>query len=276
MTLAVRNTILVVGVLVTFIALLAYVVAGWALLFGPYADADHAVPTMQSWFGGRWEVGPQGAVYSLAAAGFLGLISAVAVAVSWRLFRRVSSAEIYFMTLFFMSLSAELLRIAQPLAEAAALPGFIGVLVTRVVLFGRLAGALALFAAGVYSAGADYPRIGTVTALLALLSFLVVYFVPVDDARMTASFVHVTGGRTSVDLMLAFLSVGTVVNYAIGWLRGHRERGGSISFAIAGLVAGKLLLLHIPALLPVAVGLLLIASGCLSFVLVNRSYYLWY
>jgi len=276
MTLAARNTIVVIGVILTFLVLVAFAVAGYALLFGPYAGEELPVPRTQTWFGAQWQVGRLSAYRSLAAAGLVGLVSVVGVAVSARLFRRVSSAEIYFMTLFLMTLSVELLRIGQPLAEVADMPIHVGGLITRIVLFGRLVGAFSLFAAGVYSAGADYPRIGTVTALLVLLAFLIVYFVPVDSERMNATFVHMTGGREGIDLMLGFLSLGTIANYAIAWSRGHRERGGSIALAIAAVVVGKLLVLHVPTLAPLAVGAGLLIAGTASFILVNRSYFLWY
>jgi hypothetical protein len=276
MTLAVRNTILIIGVVLTATMLLAYALAGYTLLFGAYADDVFRVGEHQSWFGFRWSVRTIAAYRSLAAAGVLGLISTVGVAVSARLFRRVSSAEIYFMTVFLMSLSLELFRIGQPLVDIAEVTPYVGVLLTRLVLFGRFVGALSIFAAGIYTAGADYPRIGSITLLIAALSFLIVYFLPVDSQQIQASFVHVTGGREGVDLLLGFLSVGTIVNYLIGWSRGHRERGGGIAVAAAALVIGTQLVFNVPAVFPLAVGLILVAAGTATFVFVNRSYYLWY
>jgi len=276
MTLAARNTIFVFGVILTFICLFVYALAGYALLFGRYSGEVFSLSSAQTWFGLRWEVEPLFSYASLAAAGVLGLISSSGVAISARLFRRVSSAEIYFMTLFLMSLSIELARIAQPLLEINDMPATLSALVTRIVLFGRLAGALSLFAAGVYAAGADYPRIGSVTLLIAALSFLVVYLVPVDTQRMSATFMNVTGGREAVDLLLAFLSVGAIVNYAIGWWRGHRERGGAIALTALGLAIGKELVLHVPSVFSLGSGLILLGVAAASFVLVNRSYYLWY
>jgi hypothetical protein len=276
MTLAARNTIFVLGMILTFTLLLVYAFTGYALLFGRYSSATVSVGGFQSWFGLRWEVSPADAYRSLAAAGVLGIISSAAVATSARLFRRVSSAEIYFVTLFLISLSVELIRIGQPLVEIYDLPAFVGVGLTRGILFARLVGALALFAAGVYSAGADYPRIGSVTLVLAVLSFLIVYLVPVDGERMYATFVNVTGGREGIDLMLGFLSLGAVVNFGIGWWRGHRERGGTIALAMTGFVIGKELVLHVPSLFALGLGLGLLAVAAAGFVLVNRSYFLWY
>lgn len=276
MTLAARNTIFVFGVILTFICLFVYAVAGYALLFGRYAGEVFSISSVQTWLGLRWEVAPFFSYSSLASAGVLGLISSTGVAISARLFRRVSSAEIYFMTLFLMTLSVELVRIGQPLLEINDMPGALSALLTRIVLFGRLVGALSLFAAGVYSAGADYPRIGSVTLLIASLSFLIVYLVPVDTEQMNASFMNVTGGREAVDLLLAFLSTGAIVNYGIGWWRGHRERGGAIALTAIGFAIGKELVLHLPSIVSLGSGLILLGVATASFVLVNRSYYLWY
>lgn len=276
MTLAARNTVLIVGAVLTTLALFVYLAVAYLLLYGPLAGETIAVPETQQWFGFSWSVGRLAALRSLGAAGVLGLVATVGATAAIRLFRRVSSAEIYFMTLFVMTLSIELLRIAQPLVNILDQPPVVGVVVTRLVLFGRLYGALALFAAGIYAAGADYPRIGTVSALIAALVFLIIYFVPVDGARMNATFVHVTGGREGIDLMLAFLSIATLLNYAIAWQRGHRERGGAITLAVTALVVGQQLTVHLPAMLPLVAGLILTVGGVVSFLLVNRSYYLWY
>ncbi|MFP4113154.1 MAG: hypothetical protein ACOCWX_01165 [Spirochaetota bacterium] len=276
MTLAVRNSILIAGAILTGALVLAYAASGYTLLFGAYANEPFRVGEYQTWFGLQWSVRPLAAYRSLAAAGILGLIATFGVALSVRLFRRVSSAEIYFMTAFLISLAAELVRIGQPLVDIAGVPPYVGVVLSRIVLFWRLFGSLALFSAGIYSAGADYPRIGSVTLLLAALSFLIVYFVPVDSREISATFVHVTGDREAIDLMLGFLSLGTIVNYVIGWSRGHRERGGTIALAAAALVVGSQLVLHVPAIVALSVGLALVAAGTASFLLVNRSYYLWY
>ncbi len=276
MTLAARNTVLVSGVLVSFLMLVAWAVAGWALVLGPLADAQFAVADIHRWLGMRLTVTRTGVMYSMGATGTLVFVAVLTLAVSSYLFRRVSSAELYFVMLFLMFLSLELVRIARPLAEALDAPEFVGVQLTRVVLFGRLMGALSLFVAGIYSAGADYPRTGSVTLLLAAIASLIVYLVPVDSHRMNATFLHVTGGGETIDLMLAFLAVGTIVNCLIGWSRGFRERGGAIAISMIALVVGKELVLHVPVMVPLAFGVGLVTAGVVAYVLVNRANYLWY
>ncbi len=276
MTLATRNVVLIAGVVLISTVLAAYLAGAYALLYGPLSDRSFVVGEYQSWFGVRWPVTQVGAFHSLGAAGVLALIATVVLAVSAHLFRRVSAAEIYFVMLFLMSLAVELFRLGMPLADAAGLPALVGVQLTRIVLFGRLMGALSLFAAGIYLAGADYPRVGSATLLLAAISFLVVYLVPVDSRETNATFLHVVGDRAAIDFLLAFLSVGAIANCSIGWFRGHRERGGAIALSISAIVIGKDLALNLASPLALALGVGLVASGAAAFVLVNRSSYLWY
>ena len=276
MTLAARNAVLVAGLLVSLILLILWAFAGWALLFGPLADAGITVAESHRWLGMQWTVTRTDVLYSMGAAGVLVLGAVITLAASSRLFRRVSSAELYFVMLFLMFLSPELARLARPLVGALDMPAYMGVQITRVVLFGRLMGALALFVAGIYSAGADYPRIGGATLLLAAISFLVVYLVPVDSHRMNATFVHVTGGGEAIDLMLAFLAVGTIVNCLIGWTRGYRERSGAIAMSIIVLVIGKELVLNVPMAGVQTIGVGLVLAGTVGYVLVSRANYLWY
>ena len=276
MTLAVRNSVLIVGVILSLLVLSAYAVGVWTLFVGPLSDAPITIGEHQQWLGMRWRVNPIAAYHSLGAAGIMAVVAITGLLAAIRVFRRVSSAEIYFITLFLVSLALEPVRLARPLAELAGMPLSVGVQLTRVVLFGRLFGGLSLFVAAIYAAGADYPRIGSVTLLLCALCALIVYLVPVDSGRMAASFLHVTGGRDTVDLMLGFLSVGTIVNYAVGWGRGMREQAGALALSVIAMTVGKELVLHVALIFPLALGLALVAGGLAAFVIVNRSRYLWY
>ena len=56
MTLAARNIVLVIGVVITSLLTLGYLGAGYALLAGPWADAGFAIPRVQQWFGVFWAV----------------------------------------------------------------------------------------------------------------------------------------------------------------------------------------------------------------------------
>lgn len=275
MTLATRNGLLVTGTVAAVLGLAAFVAAGSVYLLGQVDAIALPLDLTESWYWARWQVDARAPYHSLMAAAGLALVAAVGVAVCVRLFRRVNSPEIYFVAVFLLSCAVELARILVPLGELFLWPPSVFVIVTRAVLFSRILGSLALFAAGVYAAGADYPRIGTVSLLMAALSFVIVYFVPLDNSVITASFLYSTGAGARIDLLTGFLSVGTLVNYSIGWMRGHHEQSVGLVASICGLVVGRELLLHVAGVVSIAGGLAVLAAAVVIFVLVSRSYYLW-
>jgi hypothetical protein len=276
MTLAARNFVLYTGITLSFLLLCGFGFVGYTLITGNISDQPLDVPNEQIWFGRHLLVPDSGVYYSLASAGVLGVISVTGVLVAARVFRRLSSAEVFFFTVFMMSLSLELLRIGQLPLIATEQPPVYGTLLSRAILFGRLFGYLVLFASGIYAAGAQYPRVGTLTLLLATLAFLVVYFVPVDLLWMNATLVHRVGGRESVDAVLAFLSLATIANYAYAWATGRTDRGFMLFSSVVLLVVGRELSFNVPGIATSAVGVALVAAGAVGYMATTRSHYLWY
>jgi hypothetical protein len=151
-----------------------------------------------------------------------------------------------------------------------------GLAITKLILLTRLMGGFSLFTSGIYNAGADYPRIGTISALLFLMAFVIVYLVPVDAQRLLPTLVYAIGFNDAVSAFLAFLAFGSVANYAIGWSKGFNERGGSVFLSASALAAGWLLLVFVPGLIWGIAATVFLIGGAVLFIVTNRSYYLWY
>ncbi len=276
MTLAVRNTVFLVGMIVGTALLVLYAAAGYALLFGPHQDASMIFPSVHRLAFLSWELAPRAVVGSLLSVGFTALLSLVAAGVSARVFRRVSSPEVYFITLFLMAISVETLRIAHVYFQVVEVPPLYGILITRAVILARLMGGLSLFTSGIYNAGADYPRVGTVSALLLLVALVIVYLIPVDFEHVLPTMLNATGFRGAIWALILFLAVGAIMNYAIGWSRGYVEHGATVFMAVTGLAIGWVFLTSIPGIVSGVIAAVLIPTGAAVFIATNRSYYLWY
>jgi hypothetical protein len=276
MTLAVRNTVFLVGMVVGTALLSIYAAAGYALVFGPYQDATITFPSVHRLAFFSWELTPRAVLGSLAAVGLTALLSLVAAGVSARVFRRVSSPEVYFITLFLMTIPLETLRIAHVYFQVVEVPALYGILITRVVILARLMGGLSLFTSGIYNAGADYPRVGTVSTLLLIMALVIVYLVPVDFENVLPTMLNATGFRGAIWALVLFLAGGAIVNYAIGWSRGYVEHGATVFLAVTALAVGWVLLTSIPGIVPGVIALALVPTGAAVFIATNRSYYLWY
>ena len=117
---------------------------------------------------------------------------------------------------------------------------------------------------------------GTVSALLLMLSLLIVYLVPVDQQQLQATLVHLSGADGGIGALLLFLGLGAIVNYAIGWLKGYHERGGAVLVSVSMMVTGTVLIHYVPSLFAGMIASVLILSGATLFILLNRAYHLWY
>ena len=274
MTLAVRNTVVVVG---------AVLAALLVLLFGftayeTFVDFDDSLlpDTMShTWIIWNWDVERSDANWSLVAAGVFGLAAAVALIVSARAFRRVSSPELYFFVIMLIALSFEQVRMVQKYLLMLDLPQYVGMTVTRVIMVGRVMATLSLFAASLYAVGIEYPRIGSITVVLAVLAFLLVYFVPVDTVELDAVLIHRLGWQSSIELVLLCVSILTIGNYVIAGARGHRDRGALVAFSAVAVVLARDLLYFVPGLPWVILSLVLMAYGITTFIVITREHFLW-
>jgi hypothetical protein len=274
MTLAVRNAVVNTGAILSILLLTTFCVMGYQLLTGA-AEVSIEPEIQHSWLARSWEVGRTDVYASVVAAGLGGLIATLGLAASTRVFRRVNSAELYFVALFLVALSAEQIRVLQLYLYQFNLPVMYGTLLTRFVVVARVGGALSLFAASLYAVGIDYPRTGTISVVLAVLAFVFVYLVPVDSLSAGATLLHRVGGQSAMELALLAVGLVTIANYVVAGARGHRDRGFLIALSAACLVVAGEILWFVPSLPWLAAAITLLTYGLMSFMLVTRAHLLW-
>lgn len=274
MTLAVRNAIFRTGAFIAAAMLIAFTLIGYQLISGPDGLPDNEWP--HRWLVWSWSVPPADLVASLVAIGIVGLLAVALLVVASRVFRRVSSAELYFFVLFVLSLSVEQLRLVQLyLLEVDVAPVY-GMLLTRAVIVARIGGAFSLFASSLYALGIEYPRTGTLTLILGVLALVFVYLIPVDTVTIWATMLRPVAGQSGLELTLAAIGLMTMSNYIIAGARGHRDRGLLIGIAAVLVVAGTQVLWFVPVLPWLGAAVAAVCYGSVSFVLITRAHFLWY
>jgi hypothetical protein len=275
MTLAIRNTVIHIGVVIAVILLCAFGFVGYQMLTSPNPPL---MPSQwqHTWLVWSWEVRGADVVFSLVVTGALGVIAALALIGAARVFRRVSSAEVYFFALFLIALAFEQLRVGQLYLLQLELPAVYGTLLTRLIVAARIGGGFSFFVASLYAVGIEYPRIGSLTIAIGLLAFLFVYFVPVDTVTVNASMLHPIAGQSSLELVLLIVGLLGIANYMIAGVRGHLERGLLVALAATALVVAREIAWFIPSPAWIVASVVLFAYGATTFILVTRAHYLWY
>jgi len=275
MTLAVRNTVIYFGATIGVILLGGFGIVGYQLLTDPTLAVMPA-EWQHTWLAWSWQVRSTDVVAALAATGALGIVASLGLIGASRVFRRVSSAEIYFFALFLTGLAFEQLRLMQLYLLQLNLPAVYGTVLTRLVIVARIGGGISFFIASLYAVGVDYPRTGSITIAVGLFAFLFVYLNPVDTVVINATLLHPVAGQSSLELVLLIVGAISIVNYLIAGVRGHRERGFLMAVAAISIVVAQQIAWSVPSLPWLIAGVALLVYGVVTFILITRAHFLWY
>ena len=275
MTLAVRNTVIYFGATIGVILLGGFGIVGYQLLTDPTLALMPA-EWQHTWLAWSWQVRSIDVVAALAATGALGIVASLGLIGASRVFRRVSSAEVYFFALFLTGLAFEQLRLMQLYLLQLNLPAVYGTILTRLVIVARIGGGISFFIASLYAVGVDYPRTGSITIAVGLFAFLFVYLNPVDTVVINATLLHPVAGQSSLELVLLIVGAISIVNYVIAGVRGHRERGFLMAVAAVSIVVAQQIAWSVPSLPWLIAGVALLVYGVVTFILITRAHFLWY
>lgn len=156
-----------------------------------------------------------------------------------RLFRRMSSLEIYFFLVFLVTLSFDGLRILNWVFQLKQITPYFGGLLTRIVYFGYFMGLFCMFTSSIYSGEVSYQKAGTLLSVLGTLSLALCYTMPVDITTLKPILLYRVGGEDYLLLVRGGLMVLTILSFArTAFLSRSREEWG-ICGAAAVLLAGR-------------------------------------
>lgn len=268
-----------IGLMTYLLFLGGFLVAGYLLFHHgvpPLLRMPSYVPLPVDGLFGRE---PQGILIHLASE--LGSIllalpaSGVLVLHLRNVYRKTPSVEVFFLSLFYLTLALESLRIVNLLFFAQHVSIELRLIATRAVYLGRLFGMFCLLASSLYAVGLKYANLGLLLGAVFLLSLTLSSILPIDATVFTASFLYRLGdvyGYRFVDIAMGLIYV---LNFAgAGFIRASR-RFLWIALAAALVFLGRELFLHGtgPLILGIGVGFLL--AGGTVFGRQISQYYLW-
>jgi hypothetical protein len=235
--------LLKIGIAVSFLALLAFAASAVEILpLYPELVSAKAVRTIPVFIG---RLLPPPAPYAVFAATGIAVLFAFAGQIClFYFFERTQSVEIRFLGIFLFSLAFEVMRIAIPLKTAFNLSGYIPVIASRLVIFGRFYGLFAVFAAALYASGFKTRKDETVTFTIAAAAMLFAFRLPIDMFNFGTNLYPVTGfsgifNSTSVAIVLLAMYCFVSGAYA----HGNREYY-LLAPGVLAAVAGRALLLN--------------------------------
>jgi hypothetical protein len=160
-----------------------------------------------------------------------------------RLFRRSPSIPVFFLTLFFVSMTLDITKITQ-LVVLSGRSHHLSPIIGRASIFGHIVGVTALFAAGLYAGGIRMQRHGTVVFVGLLIAFSLSWSIPVDTSYLPDNLVYPAGVKASFRTALIVLQFLAVMNFLQAAVSNRNPRMGITAGAVVFLAAGREILFY--------------------------------
>lgn len=207
--------------------------------------------------------------------GLCALYSALCLGYILYSFRKTVSAEIFFYSIWVLSVGLEVLRLCVFSLAAGSGSIYWQIAATKALLFVRYTGYLSLFASGLYAAGFRNEKLGTVCVVIMAISLGLAVAMPINTGSY-APTLELRAGYVELNTGLAFIvALITVVDFLYA---AHSTGEGSYRMVALGaavfLVGHNLLITQWNPIAMIA-GFVLLAAGSWLFVARLHAYYLW-
>jgi hypothetical protein len=269
-----RNNILTAGIVLMSVMLIAYFVTlilivftGWAgfeQIFHKIEDQASA-ETRSSWY----HLWYSGGLFLLI------LICFFSCTVLKRLYQRTASAEIFFFMFFLFSISFEVIWLWSGVAIVTGAPVFLGILLSKILLFGRFFGLISLLFSSLYAIEMSYQKFPILMLSPVLISLALTYTLPIDSSALTNNFLYKLGDIKSHWIVTIVLEIVTILNFLIAAYKREKPSFAWIALGVLLILLGREMLIFMHSPLPIAISILLAIIGIWLFSRQIYRIYLW-
>jgi hypothetical protein len=190
-------------------------------------------------------------------------------------FEKTQSPEILYFGLFALSFVFEILRLMVPLQEIYDFPPVLLVMGTRILIFGRLFGVLALFASSLYAAGMEIQKQGKVILTIVIAILVISIKIPVNGLAWDSSLTMIC----AYSAMFHFVEYALMGLTVVSFLMAAYSKGiGEYFFVALGALLvslGRNLLIGADTWVTPLPGLIMLAAGTWFITGRLHQVYLW-
>jgi hypothetical protein len=276
MTLNSRSVVVVSGIVLTCLILTAFIIVTPTAMSGFPELLQGATGRPRGFLNSIIEsVFPAGA-YAPLISGYLAVIYAlIGLILIQYYFEKTQAPEIFYITIFTLSLSLEAVRIVFPLVLLNDYPGLFFTIAARVLLFGRYLGLFAFFFSGVIASGLEIQKHSIFLLVITVGAFMMAMGAPIDNLTWDSGL-DLVGTYQSIFLLV---DVGLFITTIASYLIAARSRGELQYLAIAAgaffVLTGRTVLLYSDNYFSPFLGFLTMCFGGLLLVKRLHKVYLW-
>lgn len=215
---------------------------------------------------------------------YINLVSpAISIMLAWtvaivflRYFRKVTSPQLFFLVLFWVSMGVEIVRALNLLFVMYGASLLQQQILTRLAILGRIFGAMSLFAASLYLVGTKLKHQGTILVVISFLSVCLANLVPLDSDAIGQDLLFLPAAGYSLDSLRLVAGLLTILNFIKHAVSSRDRENLWLVFAILSLIAGLELQYMATDWILTALSWLLLAIGTawLGRRFINN--YMWY
>lgn len=240
---------------------------------GPAPAFLDAAQALKTFVLGRLEIPSQ--YFAGAGVVLCCLYSALSLGFILASFRKTASTEVFFFSIWVLSVGFEVFRLGAFALAAEGSTAFLQVAEARVLLFARYAGYLSLFASGLYAVGFRNEKLGTVVAVVLIISLGLALAMPINTGAYALTLELRSGYSALGSVLLGVVALVTTFNFFYASVYKTERTYRIIALGAAALIVGYKLITSFWHPLPLVAGFALLVAGTWLFVSRLHAYYLW-
>lgn len=190
-------------------------------------------------------------------------------------FRKTTSPEIFFFIIFIVAMSIDSLKSVQIIINISRLSPYFGMIITRIIYYGKFLGTLSLFSAGLFSTGVEYQRTEIVLGIGLLLAFVLAATVPVDMTELKANLVHALGKDLELLIISVLFQTFALLSFVFAGIQNSNPSYFSIAAGVGIVMVGRHLIFYRTDLISVLIAFVFLAGGSILFSERTRKIHLW-
>ena len=207
---------------------------------------------------------------------FLSLFSFVSSLLFRITFSKTLAPELFFFTIFILTFSFEAFRLLFLYFDLQSSPFIIGIIITRIVHFGRFLRVYSLFVAGLFACSIANPKTGIYLGIGILLSLAYAIGIPVDATEHTGSLLYQSGIADYTRIIFSIGKVVSIINFILAGILKNTREYYFMGIAFFITIGGSTILVDYPQkLLLFGIGIPLLVTGTVLFGRRSHELYLW-
>lgn len=160
-----------------------------------------------------WKLSSQTPYINLVSPAISIVFAWAAALVFLRYFRKITSPQLFFLVLFWVSMGVEIMRALNLFCITQDAADYYRMIFVRIAMIGRLFGIMSLFAASLYMVGFKLKQQEIILIVITFISIAMANFIPIDGTQVGQELMFLPSTGYSLDTFRLIVGALTILNF---------------------------------------------------------------